>query len=223
MVRDMVKVYFVRHAEAEGNVKEFFQGRINTEVSEKGRRQLECLAERFREISFDEIYSSPLKRTVSTAEAINRYHHKEIHFDDGLMEINGGVWEGVAWADLPEKYPVEYDQWVNRMWEFSPENGEKMTEVFERMKKTVDRIVRENEGKTIVIVSHGCALRNYLCYANGDDITHLKDVGWSDNTAVSYAEYDENFVPRIIFKNNADHLTGDLSTLAASKWCIKSK
>ena len=109
------------------------------------------------------------------------------------------------------------------MYDFSVENGEKMTDVFERMKKTVGRIVRENEGKTIVIVSHGCALRNYLCYANGDDITHLKDVGWSDNTAVSLVEYDENFNPHIIFKNSSDHLDDGLSTLAHSNWCKVSK
>lgn len=219
----MVKAYLVRHAEAQGNVREFFQGHIDTEVSEKGRKQLECLAEHFKNIDFDRIYSSPLKRTVSTAEAVNRYHGKEIIYDSGLVEINGGVWEGVKWADLPVKFPAEYDLWVNRMYDFSVENGEKMTDVFERMKKTVGRIVRENEGKTIVIVSHGCALRNYLCYANGDDITHLKDVGWSDNTAVSLVEYDENFNPHIIFKNSSDHLDDGLSTLAHSNWCKVSK
>ena len=46
----MVKIYLVRHAEAQGNVEEFFQGHIDTDVSEKGRKQLECLAERFKDI-----------------------------------------------------------------------------------------------------------------------------------------------------------------------------
>lgn len=58
----MVTAYLVRHAEAQGNIEEFFQGHINTDVSEKGAKQLEMLAERFRDISFDAIYSSPLLR-----------------------------------------------------------------------------------------------------------------------------------------------------------------
>ena len=217
----MVKAYLVRHAEAQGNVREFFQGHIDTEVSEKGRKQLECLAERFKDIDFDRIYSSPLKRTVSTAEAVNRYHGKEIIYDSGLVEINGGVWEGVKWADLPVKFPAEYDLWVNRMYDFSVENGEKMTDVFERMKKTVGRIVRENEGKTIVIVSHGCALRNFLSYAEFDDITRLADVGWSDNTAVSEIKFDSDLKPTIVYKNDSGHLPPELSTLAFSRWCKK--
>lgn len=213
----MTKIYLVRHAEAMGNVQEFFQGRTDCEVSEKGKKQLECLAERFGDIPIEAIYSSPLKRTLSTAEAVNKYHDLPIIKDEGLIEIDGGVWEGKPWADLPKLYPTEYDLWKNRMEDFYIEGGEKMTEVFHRMKNAVDSIARENDGRTIAVVSHGCALRNYLCYAMGKPISALKDVGWSDNTAVSLVEYDSG-VPKIIFKNSNDHLTGELSTLSGSKW-----
>ncbi|MDE5858882.1 MAG: histidine phosphatase family protein [Oscillospiraceae bacterium] len=219
----MLKIYFVRHAEAMGNVLEFFQGRTDCEVSEKGEKQLALLAERFRDIAIERIYSSPLKRTLLTAEAVNKYHGLPIIKDEGLIEINGGVWEGKPWADLPKLYPVEYDLWQNRMYDFYTKDGEKMTEVFERMKNTVSNIAAENVGRTIAVVSHGCALRNYLCYANGDSIEHLKDVGWSDNTAVSLVEYDDALNPKIIFKNSNEHLTGELSTLSHSQWCKKSK
>ncbi|MCH5192690.1 MAG: histidine phosphatase family protein [Oscillospiraceae bacterium] len=215
----MLKIYFVRHAEAMGNVLEFFQGRTDTEVSEKGLAQLECLAERFRNIPIEKIYSSPLKRAAATAEAVNRYHGLPILFDDELIEINGGVWEGRPWSELPVLYPTEHRLWTDKMEDFYIEGGEKMTEVFERMKKAVGRIAAENQGHTIAVVSHGCALRNYLCYAAGDSIEHLKDVGWSDNTAVSLVEYDDDLTPKIIFKNDGSHLTGALSTLAHSDWC----
>lgn len=213
----MTKIYLVRHAEAMGNVEEFFQGQTDCELSEKGKKQLELLAERFRDIPIEAIYSSPLKRTIDTAEAVNKYHNLPIIRDDGLIEINGGVWEGKPWADLPKLYPVEHDLWQNKMQDFYVADGERMTEVFERMKNAVDKIAAENDGRTIAVVSHGCALRNFLCYAMGKPISALKDVGWSDNTAVSLVEY-ENGVPKIIFKNSNDHLTGELSTLSKSKW-----
>lgn len=213
----MTKIYLVRHAEAMGNVEEFFQGQTDCELSEKGKKQLELLAERFRDIPIEAIYSSPLKRTIDTAEAINKYHNLTIIRDDGLIEINGGVWEGKPWADLPKLYPVEHDLWQNKMQDFYVADGERMTEVFERVKNAVDKIAAENDGRTIAVVSHGCALRNFLCYAMGKPISALKDVGWSDNTAVSLVEY-ENGVPKIIFKNSNDHLTGELSTLSKSKW-----
>ncbi|MCM1022698.1 MAG: bifunctional histidine phosphatase family protein/GNAT family N-acetyltransferase [Prevotella sp.] len=213
----MTKIYLVRHAEAMGNVEEFFQGRTDCEVSPRGEKQLECVAEFFKDIPIESIYSSPLKRTVATAEAVNKYRNLPIITDEGLIEINGGVWEGKPWAELPQRYPAEYDLWKNRMEDFYIEGGEKMTEVFARMKKTVDKIAVQNDGRTIAVVSHGCALRNFLCYAMGRPISSLKDVGWSDNTAVSLVEYDCG-VPRIIFKNSNGHLPAELSTLSRSKW-----
>lgn len=216
----MTKIYLVRHAEAMGNVEEFFQGRTDCEVSEKGKKQLELLAERFKDILIEAIYSSPLKRTIETAEAVNKYHSLPIIRDEALIEINGGVWEGKPWADLPVLYPLEYDLWQNKMQDFYIAEGEKMTEVFARMKAAVNKIAAENDGRTIAVVSHGCALRNFLCYAMGKPISALKDVGWSDNTAVSLVEYGESGFPKIIFKNSNDHLTGELSTLSGSKWSI---
>lgn len=212
-------VYFVRHAEAMGNILEFFQGRTDCEVSLKGYKQLEFLSERFKNISIDIIYSSPLIRSRETASAVNKYHNSEIIIDDRIIEIDGGDWEGKNWADLPKTHPKEYDLWQNHMHDFYIENGESMIQVFDRMRSAVIDIISENIGKTIVIVSHGCALRNYLCYANGDSIDKLAEVGWSDNTAVSLIEYDEMLNPKIVYKNNNDHLSSELSTLAFSDWC----
>lgn len=217
----MLKIYFVRHAESIGNVQEFFQGRTDCEISEKGARQLECLAERFRNISIDRIYSSPLKRTIATAKAVNKYHNLPIIQDERLVEINGGVWEGKPWSEIPKLYPTEHYIWQNRMQDFRVDDGESMTEVFERMKDAVADIAAQNHGRTIAVVSHGCSLRNYLCYAMGMPIEKLKDVGWSDNTAVSLVEYDDNLIPKIIFYNNNDHLNEELSTLSHSEWCRK--
>ena len=215
----MLKIYFVRHAEAMGNVQKFFQGRIDTEVSEKGKFQLELLAERFREIPIERIYSSPLKRTAATAEAVNKHHNLPIIYDDGLVEINGGIWEGRQVDELAKLYPAETEIWQNKMEDFFIEGGEKMTEVFERMKITVGKIAAENQGRTIAVVSHGCALRNYLCHASGWGIEKIRDTGWSDNTAVSLVEYDDSLTPKIVFMNDSSHLTGELSTMSNLYWC----
>ena len=214
----MTKVYFIRHAEAQGNVEEFFQGRTDCEISEKGKLQLEFLAKRFETIDYDAIYSSPLKRAMATANAVNRRLKLPITERDGLIEIHGGVWEGMYWTDIEKKYPTEHNTWKNDMKNFYVEGSERMSEVYERMIKTVTQIVRENDGKTVVVVSHGCALRNYLSYAEFGSPDRLGDVGWSDNTAVSLVEYDDALHPKIIFKNDSSHLPPEASTLAFSHW-----
>ncbi len=214
----MTRIYLVRHGEAMGNVQEFFQGRIDCDLSPKGEKQLERLAERFKSINYDVIYSSPLIRAMKTADAVNSSLKLPIIKDERLIEINGGAWEGMKWTEIAEKYPIQHDIWKNDMKRFSIDGGETMTEVYERMKNAVTNLADINRGKTVVIVSHGCALRNYLSCAEFGTSDRLADVGWSDNTAVSLVEYDDSLNPAVVFKNDSAHLPHELSTLAFSQW-----
>jgi len=211
-------VYLVRHAEAEGNAKEFFQGNIDTLLTEKGLKQLDFLADRFRDIPLDAIYTSPYARARQTAEAVNRYHRLTLIPDERLREINAGDWERRKWADLPTLFPAEYALWTQKMYDFIAPNGDRMTDVYTRMRDTVTEIAQANPGKTIAVASHGCALRNFLCYVEFGDIKRLKDVGWADNTAVSLAEFDPERGWHLVYKNHADHLPPEYSTLRTSKW-----
>lgn len=214
----VTRVYLIRHAEAMGNINETFQGRTDENLTEKGYRQLVELSERFKDIPLDAIYSSPLIRAKETAKAVNKYHGLDIAYDEGLIEINGGVWEGKRWKDIPLLYPVEYNLWTYEMHKFYIEDGESLVEVSERMQKTIGDIVSQNVGKNIAVVSHGCAIKAYLCFASGKTLDKIQEMGWSDNTSVSLIEYEDDLIPRIIYKNNSDHLPCELSTLAFSDW-----
>ena len=215
----VTKIYLVRHAEAEGNAKEFFQGSIDTPLTEKGKQQLTYLAKRFADIPLDAIYSSPFQRAKLTAEAVNRSHALPITPEYELREINGGEWENTAWADLPALFPQQYELWTQKMWLFCAPQGDAMTDVYERMRAVLTKIAKENAGKTVAVVSHGCAVRNFLASIEFGDISGFPDVGWADNTAVSLTEYDHNTGRwSLIFKNDSSHLPAELSTLRKSKW-----
>ncbi|MBR6107441.1 MAG: histidine phosphatase family protein [Oscillospiraceae bacterium] len=215
----VTRLYLVRHAEAEGNVREFFQGNIDTDLTEKGRAQLACLAERFRDVPLEAVYTSPFQRALQTAEAVNLHHGLELHKDFALREISGGCWEGKKWADLPQLYPQQYACWTQNMKQFHAPDGDAMTDVYNRMRVALTRIAAENPGRTIAVVSHGCALRNFLAFAESGCIEGLPDVGWSDNTAVSLVEYDcGSGAWTLIYKNDSTHLPPALSTLRNSAW-----
>ncbi len=212
-------IYLVRHAEAEGNAREFFQGCTETQLTEKGRKQLDSLAYWFSDIQLDAIYTSPYLRAKQTADAVNLHHNLQIYEDAALHEINGGDWEGMAWRDIPAAYPEEYALWTGEMWRFCAPNGESMADVYQRMTDAVKRIIHEHAGQAIAIVSHGCAIRNFLSFVEFGCAEHLADVGWADNTAVSLVEYDDDSGWHLYYKNNASHLPAELSTLRQSHWC----
>lgn len=214
-------VYLIRHAEAMGNINGTFQGLSDCEISPNGKRQLELLRERFKEIEYDAIFSSPLKRAVKTAEAVNFHRGLEIHTDKGLVEINGGVFEGQKWTDLPKLFPEAYDLWENNFSKFYVEGGESMESVFNRITLSITQLAARNRGKTIAVVSHGCAIRNFLCYANGKPLSKIDEVEWAENTAVSKIEFDGNLKPSVIFQNDASHLTEGEMTISKQSWFKK--
>ena len=211
------RLIFIRHCEAAGNKERYFQGHINGDISDKGRLQLAALAARFADVQFDAVYSSPLTRALLTAEAALGERTMEILTDDRLMEINGGVWEGKPWAQLPSLYPQEAENWSLQPHLFHPEDGEHMREVYDRMSAAALDIAARHGGQTVVIATHGCALRNLLCWAKGWPLERLQEVDWCDNTGVNIIDITDG-VPTVISENDCTHLSEDISTFASQLW-----
>lgn len=199
-------VIVIRHCEAEGNIKGFFQGHTNGQISERGAIQLELLSERFRNVSIDAIYSSPLYRAMATANAINEGRGLPIITDNRLIEINGGDMEGMLWSEFHSKYPEQAPIWETNPWLFQAPNGESMRQVYQRISSAILDIAIANCGKTVAVASHGCAIRNLLCWAKGLPIERLNKIKWCDNTSVNILEFDEKFTPCLVCENDSSHL-----------------
>ncbi len=207
----MTKIYLIRHCEAEGNHRRVFQGHINTDITELGAKQLDILAERFRDIHIDKIYSSPLIRAMKTAEAAVRYRGLEVIPYDDLIELNGGVLEDKPFRETFLANPDLADTWDNHPQDFAPDEGEPMWEAYERIYNAVMFLAKSNKGKTIAISAHGGVIRCLMCRIMHGDIKHLKDVPWSDNTAISLIELDDDFNMTLKFYNDASHLPEELN------------
>lgn len=202
----MTEVYIVRHCEAQGNVKRIFQGVTDLDISETGAKQLEYLAERFKDIKVDKIYASPLKRAFKTAQAIANVTGGEVVKDERFTELNGGVLEGRLFKQVFEEDPVLADTWDNHPQDFAPLGGEKMRDAYERIYDAVLDIAKKNKGKTVAIASHGGAIRCFACRLLYGDITRLKDTAWSDNTGITLVRFDDDFNPQLIFYNDSFHV-----------------
>ncbi len=206
----MTKIYFVRHCEAMGNVKRIFQGSTNLDISETGAKQLVYLQKRFADIKLDRIYSSPLLRAVKTACAVKGEKDVEIEICNGLKELHGGMVEGRPFGEIFAALPNLAEAWEFHPEDFAPVNGEPMRDAYERIWNTLQEIVALNEGKTVACVTHGGVTRCLLCRLLKNDIHELKNIPWSDNTAVSLIEVDYNGNYSVSFCNDSTHLPSEL-------------
>ncbi len=204
----MTKMILVRHCQAEGNRKRFFQGRIDTDITDLGAQQIERAAALLADEPIDVIYTSFKKRAGKTAEGVNRFHQVPIIKDERLTEINAGDWEGVLLTDIEQRYPEAFDDWRNHPADFQAPNGESMADVYERVSKALMDIVKNNRDKTICIVSHGCAIRNMMCFLHRWPLSRIAEVPLGTNTSVNIVEFDEDLQPTVIVQDSTEHLEG---------------
>ena len=102
----MGKLILVRHGQTEMNAQSLYFGKLNPPLNDLGISQAYQAKEKLLNIDYDIIYSSPLERAKQTAEICN-YLDKEIIFDSNLEEINFGIFEGLTFKQISEKYPNE--------------------------------------------------------------------------------------------------------------------
>ncbi len=211
-------VYIIRHCEAIGNLYGVFQGSTDFDISSKGEKQLDKLAERCKDIKFDVAYCSPLIRARKTAYAALKYSNPELYIDDGLSEINGGYMENKPWDRLHELFPEEYFSWKNSFGSFKAPGGESVEDVYDRIVQSFKMIVENNNGKTIGVFSHGCAIRILMCFIKNIPLSQIDEIGWTDNTSITCVEIDENQNIIIKYENDYSHIMNDSSTVANRMW-----
>jgi len=199
----MTEIYLIRHTQAEGNLYRIMQGHWDGAVTEAGRAQVDALAERFRDIPIDALYSSDLYRTRFTASAITRTHDVPLQTTQELREINMGRWEARFFGDLCYHEPELMADFRERPDEWSVPEGESCGEVTRRMLRALTRIAEENDGHTVAVVSHGMAIRCAIAGICGTTVAEQPIVR---NTAVNRLRYEDGHFT-ILSIDDIDHLT----------------
>lgn len=211
----MTEIYLIRHAQSEGNLYRMMQGQWDGEVTELGRRQIAALAERFRDVHIDAVYSSDLSRTRMTAGAILKYHDLPLHTSRALRELDLGPWEGKFFGDLKKSEPEALRTFVLDMGSWHIDGAETCRDASERIYPCFLEIARENDGRTVAVVSHGAVMRCLLSRCLGVGLGDTDALPISTNTGVTHLFYDKG-----VF--TADYL-GDASHLGAPDAPVWSK
>ena len=92
-------IYIVRHGQTDYNVIGRYGGRIDVPLNEEGIKQAHELKEMLKNIKFDLVFSSPLKRAIKTAEIIS---DNEIILDKRIIERDNGELEGKLKTEITE-------------------------------------------------------------------------------------------------------------------------
>lgn len=161
------KIILVRHGECQGNREGLFRGRSNFPLNEVGLVQARELAKELKLFQPIRIFTSPLTRAKQTAEAISQECEVELEERDGMNNIELGPWEGKSKLNIAEKYPNEWQIWLNQPEKLAIPGMESLDCIQERAKKDLSEIIKQFYGKTFVIVSHRAVLKPLIASCIG--------------------------------------------------------
>jgi phosphoserine phosphatase len=151
----MTRFILVRHGQTEWNRIERFRGRADVPLNETGLAQAEATGKRVaREWQPSAIYTSPLSRSVKTAEAIAKHYGLQAQHHPGLADIDYGEWQGLTPDEARQRWPEEIDAWYNRPHQARIPGGETLSDLRLRSMQMVNELVARHNGQTIVLVGH---------------------------------------------------------------------
>lgn len=153
----MDRLYLTRHGETELNWAGRLQGRMDSNLTDRGCQQAHRVAEKLRSVIGDTpiiFWVSPLGRAQQTARIISGYLAvAETKTDPRLAEIALGDWEGMTMEDIEFTHPGQLDRTGRFDWAYRAPNGEAETAFRDRLKDWLDDIAT-TDGVNVA-VSHG--------------------------------------------------------------------
>jgi probable phosphoglycerate mutase len=170
-----VRLLLARHGETAWNAEGRYQGREDIPLSPKGEAQARALGERLRDLRIDRAVASPLSRARRTAElALGEARAAMLSFDEGLLEIAHGEWEGLLAAEIRERDPERARAWRDTPHEVLMPGGESLPQVAER---AWEALLRASAGlgddDTLLVVAHDVVNRVLLCRVLGLPLAQL--------------------------------------------------
>ena len=232
-------LYLVRHGETEGSGPKRYHGSIDIPLSENGILQIKSSSffirehlksssarqeasylkdvhgqvatppEAFKGETLASVYCSDLRRSARSAEVLAEpFGLKPVVVRD-LRERSFGIWEGMTFTEIRERYPVEFESWAGNPVQYSPPEGESTVEVKVRVLFAFERIIEHHKGEYIAIVAHGGVNRVILCHLLGVPLENIFRIE-QDHGAVNIIEFWEKY-PVVKLVNGGNQIVPPLA------------
>jgi len=184
----------LRHGQTPMSVQKRYAGRSDAPLTEVGVQQAAAAAKRLMSAGLGVIVTSPLLRTVQTAQEVAAVTGAAVVTDDGFRETDFGAWEGLTFAEVRERWPAELAAWLADP-EVAPPGGESFTDVSARVTAALHRVLAARAGQTVLIVSHVTPIKMMVAaallappaalYRMHLDVAALCEIDWyADGPAV---------------------------------------
>ena len=159
-----ITIDFLRHGEPEGTSTYRGNG-VDDPLSEKGWSQMWGAVG--NDCPWDVIFSSPLSRCKTFAEALAEKHSIPVKVDNRLKEVGFGSWEGRERAEIQKNNADEYEAFYRDPVNHRPEGAELWGAFFQRVASVYDEVAKKHIGEHVLIVTHAGVIRAAMAHVLG--------------------------------------------------------
>lgn len=201
----MINLYFVRHGQTEWNQKRMLQGHKDSPLTAEGIEQARALKRSLLPLSLDKCITSPLGRARQTADLIAGT--MPVFENELITEMQFGEAEGLEKELFRERYPESfYNLWHHAdLYDPSPFDGESFENMLVRGRGFLDSLKNEQDGSSILIISHGMILKVLFALMWKHDLSQF----WEDpvplNTSLTHVTLSDGTFEIVDF-SNVSHL-----------------
>jgi tRNA nucleotidyltransferase (CCA-adding enzyme) len=164
-----IKLVIMRHAQTQMNVEGRTDGQSETELTEEGRSQAQSSGEKLIAEIADanvSIISSPLARTLATAEIVKEQIEQKLNKSIELQQVanfqerNFGELQGLTWEEFTANYPelASHPGNTPQRQEYLPA-GESIEQVEKRVKSEFINDLLTTNSEVLIIVTHTGIIR----------------------------------------------------------------
>ena len=185
---DVLTLLLVRHGHTLWHDTGGVAGRTDIGLSERGVDAVNELARNWAHSTApDSWHCSPLSRTRRTMSLMtNAFGFVDtpplVEYDERLVELDFGRWEGMTWSLVHEHHADEMRLWGEDWVHRSPPGGETFAQQAARCKiwlsNLQEKVAQSHQGKdrhTALVVTHGGSIRALLCLCLGWPLTRAMD------------------------------------------------
>ena len=202
-----MKIYMIRHGETDFNRTGIVQGSgVNSDLNQLGREQAQAFYEKYKDVRFDALYVSDLKRTHQTLQPwVGNLGHR-LNIEPGLTELSWGVLEGkTPTPDEMQQFRKLKQDWQNGLLDRKIEGGESPRECHQRIEGVLKKLKSLHMGQTILVCTHGRTSRVLLSAIASNGLHDMERFNHS-NTGLNILNCDEEGRYTIETINDTTHL-----------------
>ncbi|MDD3419287.1 MAG: histidine phosphatase family protein [Candidatus Gastranaerophilales bacterium] len=168
MFNRLCKIIFIRHgATSFSEENRLYDSDDYPPLNELGKEETEKITKWLKQTcpNVDKIYTSSALRSIQSARMIAKNYKQEFEVIEQLQERKSGIWGGLTYGQIQQKYPDLFAQYKKDPTSFVLEGAESRADINKRVGKIIGEIIKDNPYKTIFVITHAGVVQSAISSA----------------------------------------------------------